>query len=158
MLNGTFCLSIYHLDGWMEGKWTKVLLFPFPLWLGPIDIEGAKIDCSGLFMCPLLAQGIIGFFSFFLLRPFTVLMKKTHAVKQSIIFRCLCLVHSLPPVLFYSSKQGNADLQEKRNKKGIYNETWELSSRVLNISPGIQMYNIYNEWQPSLVLGSQGRA
>jgi hypothetical protein len=26
---------------------------------------------------------------FFLLRPFTVLMKKTRAVKQSIIFRCL---------------------------------------------------------------------
>ncbi len=33
-------------------------------------------------MCPLLAQLIIGFFSVFL--PFTVLMKKTHAVKQSI--------------------------------------------------------------------------
>jgi hypothetical protein len=43
-------------------------------------------------MCPLLAQLIIGFFSvfcFFLLRPFTVLMKKTLAVKQSIILRCL---------------------------------------------------------------------
>ncbi len=35
-------------------------------------------------MCPLLAQLIVGFFSFFLLQPFTVLMKKTHAVKQSI--------------------------------------------------------------------------
>ncbi len=35
-------------------------------------------------MCPPLAQLIIGFFSFFLLRPFTVLMKKTRAVKQSI--------------------------------------------------------------------------
>jgi hypothetical protein len=33
-------------------------------------------------MCPLLAQLIIGFF--FLLRPFTVLMKKTSNVKQSI--------------------------------------------------------------------------
>jgi len=33
-------------------------------------------------MCLLLAQIIIGFF--FLLRPFTVLMKKTCAVKQSI--------------------------------------------------------------------------
>ncbi len=32
----------------------------------------------------LLAQLIIGFFSFFLLRPFTVLMEKTRAVKQSI--------------------------------------------------------------------------
>jgi hypothetical protein len=35
-------------------------------------------------MCLLLAQLIIGFFSFFLLWPFTVLMKKTRAVKQSI--------------------------------------------------------------------------
>jgi hypothetical protein len=33
-------------------------------------------------MCPLLAQLIIAFF--FLLQPFTVLMKKTRAVKQSI--------------------------------------------------------------------------
>jgi hypothetical protein len=31
----------------------------------PIDIEGAKIDCLSLFMFPLLAQLIIGFFSFF---------------------------------------------------------------------------------------------
>jgi hypothetical protein len=39
-------------------------------------------------MCPLLAQLIIGFFSFFLLWPFTELMKQTrqavHAVKQSL--------------------------------------------------------------------------
>ncbi len=39
-------------------------------------------------MCPLLAQLIIGFFIFFLLQPFTVLMKQTRqsicAVKQSI--------------------------------------------------------------------------
>ncbi len=40
-------------------------------------------------MCLLLAQLIIGFFSIFLLRLFTVLMKKTRAVKQSIILRCL---------------------------------------------------------------------
>ncbi len=48
--------------------------------------KGAKIDCLSFVMCLLLAQLIIGFF--FLLRPFTVLMKKTrqavHAVKQSI--------------------------------------------------------------------------
>jgi hypothetical protein len=37
-------------------------------------------------MCLLLVQLIIGFFSSFLLQPFTVLMKKTRAVKQS---RCL---------------------------------------------------------------------
>jgi hypothetical protein len=30
-----------------------------------IDIEGAKIDCLSLFMCPLLAQLKIGFFSSF---------------------------------------------------------------------------------------------
>ena len=39
-------------------------------------------------MCLLIAQLIIGFFSFFLLRPFTVLMKQTRqavrAIKQSI--------------------------------------------------------------------------
>jgi hypothetical protein len=44
--------------------------------------KGAKIDCLSIVMCPLLAQLIIGFF--FLLQLFTVLMKKTHAVKQSI--------------------------------------------------------------------------
>jgi hypothetical protein len=33
--------------------------------VSPIDIEGAKIDCLSLFMCLLLAQLIIGFFSFF---------------------------------------------------------------------------------------------
>jgi hypothetical protein len=31
----------------------------------PIDIEGAKIDCLSLFMCLLLAQLKIGFFSSF---------------------------------------------------------------------------------------------
>ncbi len=35
-------------------------------------------------MCPLLAQLIVGFFSLFMLQPFTVLMKKMCAVKQSI--------------------------------------------------------------------------
>jgi hypothetical protein len=39
-------------------------------------------------------QLIIGFFSsFFLLRPFTVLMKKTRAFKQSIFLRCLWLLN-----------------------------------------------------------------
>jgi len=36
------------------------------------------------------AQNRLLFF-FFLLQPFTALMKKTRAVKQSIIFRCLWL-------------------------------------------------------------------
>jgi hypothetical protein len=49
----------------------------------------AKIDCLSFVMCPLLVQLIIGFFFlFFLLRPFTVLMKQTRqavrAIKQSI--------------------------------------------------------------------------
>jgi hypothetical protein len=41
----------------------------------------------------LLVPVFIGFFSLFLLRPLTVLMKQTrqagHAVKQSILLRCL---------------------------------------------------------------------
>jgi hypothetical protein len=48
-----------------------------------IDIEAQKIDCLSFVMCPLLAQLIIGIFSF-LLQLFTVLMKKTRAIKQSI--------------------------------------------------------------------------
>jgi len=34
----------------------------------------------------------------------------------------------------------------------------ELSSHKGELSPEIQMYNIYNVWQPSLVLGGLGRA
>ncbi len=46
--------------------------------------RSVKIDCLSFVMCPLV-QLIIGFFSFFfLLRPFTVLIKKTRAIKQSI--------------------------------------------------------------------------
>ena len=43
----------------------------------------------------------------------------------------------------------------------IYNETRELSSYGLNISPinnEHEIYNIYNVWQPSLVLGRPARA
>ncbi len=49
-----------------------------------------KIDCSSLFIVPATsaAQNRL-LFIFFLLRPFTVLMKKTRAIKQYIIFRCL---------------------------------------------------------------------
>ncbi len=48
-----------------------ILTFFFPAgaagggWTRTIDIEGAKIDCLSLFMCSLLAQHIMGFFSFF---------------------------------------------------------------------------------------------
>ncbi len=51
-------------------------------------------------MCPLLAQLIIGFF--FLLRQFTVLMKKTCDVKQSTILRCLC--HNLITLTWFTWK------------------------------------------------------
>jgi hypothetical protein len=59
-----------------------------------IDIEGVKIDCSSLFIVPATsaAQNRLLFF-FFLLWPFTVLMKKTLAVKQ-LIFRCLWECHT----------------------------------------------------------------
>jgi hypothetical protein len=53
-----------------------------------IDIESSKIDSLSFVVCPLQAQLITGFFSFFLLRQFTVLMKQTRqavcAIKQSI--------------------------------------------------------------------------
>ena len=55
--------------------------------------QKAKIDCLSFVMCLLLTQPIIAFFSSFLVRPFTLLMKQTRqavrAVKQSIILRCL---------------------------------------------------------------------
>jgi hypothetical protein len=53
-------------------------------------------------MCPLLAHLITGFFSFLLLRPFTVLMKQTrqavHDIKQSIF---LDVYVSLPLVYLH---------------------------------------------------------
>ncbi len=50
----------------------------------------SNIDCLSFVVCPLLALLVIGFFSFFfLLQPFTELMKQTRqvvpAIKQSII-------------------------------------------------------------------------
>ncbi len=55
-----------------------------------IDIEGAIIDCLSLFMCLLLAQLKIGFFSSF---SDAVVYSNNEAnkagLKQSIIFRCL---------------------------------------------------------------------
>ncbi len=70
--------KFYEIDSW------------FLVCILPIDIEGAKIDCSSLFIVPATsaAQNRL-----FLLWPFTVLMKKTRAVKQSIIFRCLWYYH-----------------------------------------------------------------
>ena len=43
----------------------------------------------------------------------------------------------------------------------IYKGNGELSSRGLNISPqtmNMNIYSIYNVWQPSLVLGRLGEA
>jgi hypothetical protein len=55
-----------------------------------IDIEGAKIDCLSLFMCPLLAQLKIGFFSSFSDAAVYITNEANKAgLKQSIIFRCL---------------------------------------------------------------------
>jgi len=57
-----------------------------------IDIEGAKIDCLSLFMCPLLAQLKIGFFSSFSdAAVYSTNEANKAGLKQSIIFRCLWL-------------------------------------------------------------------
>ncbi len=54
------------------------------------DIEGAKIDCLSLFMCPLLAQLKIGFFSSFSdAAVYSTNEANKAGLKQSIIFRCL---------------------------------------------------------------------
>ncbi len=59
---------------------------------GLIDIEGAKIDCLSLFMCPLLAQLKIGFFSSFSdAAVYSTNEANKAGLKQSIIFRCLWL-------------------------------------------------------------------
>jgi hypothetical protein len=52
----------------------------------------AKIDCLSFVYVPATSatHNRLLFF-FFLLRPFTVLMKKTRAIKQSIFLRCLCV-------------------------------------------------------------------
>ncbi len=63
-------------------------------WPVTIDIERPKIDCLSFVYVPATSAAHNRlFFLLFLLRLFTVLMKKTHAVKQSIFLRCLCLWH-----------------------------------------------------------------
>jgi hypothetical protein len=63
---------------------------------------------------------------------------------------------------FIKLKLQNKALQEKRTKEtmiySIYKRTRELGSQRTNSSPTKQIYNIYKAWQPSLVLGSLGRA
>ncbi len=53
----------------------------------------AKIDCLRFVMCPLLAQLEIGFFSSFSVAAVYSTNEANKAgVKQSIIFRCLCML------------------------------------------------------------------
>jgi hypothetical protein len=60
------------------------------LFVWNIDIEGAKIDWLSLFMCPLLAQLKIGFFSSFSdAAVYSTNEANKAGLKQSIIFRCL---------------------------------------------------------------------
>jgi len=79
-------------------KWTKpTVLFcggKYPWWYH--RYRKAKIDCLSFVYVPTTsaAHNRLLFF-FFLLRPFTVLMKKTRAVKQSIFLRCLWMVQSI---------------------------------------------------------------
>ncbi len=55
----------------------------------------AKIDCLSLFMCPLVAQLKIGFFSSFSAAAVYGTNETNKAgLKQSIIFRCLCVNHT----------------------------------------------------------------
>ncbi len=55
-----------------------------------------KIDCLRFVMCPLLAPGLSSLLFLFLWWPLTILMKQTRqavrASKQSILFRCLCII------------------------------------------------------------------
>jgi len=66
---------------------------------------------------------------------------------------------TLPLLLVQTSKYGFTTKEElSRVKYSIYNEVRELSSQRTKISPMKQIYNIYNVWQTSLVLGGLGRA
>jgi hypothetical protein len=70
--------------------------------------QKAKIDCLSLFMCPLLAQLKIGFFSSFSAAAVYSTNETNKAgLKQSIIFRCLWLLQT-------------ADKQIENNKKKIH--------------------------------------
>jgi hypothetical protein len=65
-----------------------------------MDIESAKIDCLCLFMCPLLAQLKIGFFSSFSdAAVYSTNEANKAGLKQSIIFRCLWLLPNVRYVL-----------------------------------------------------------
>jgi len=66
------------------------MLSPYPPMLGPtIDIERCKNRLLKFCYVPATSAAQNRLLFFFLVRPFTVLMKQTRAVKQSIFFRCL---------------------------------------------------------------------
>jgi hypothetical protein len=66
----------------------------------------AKIDCLSLFMCPLLAQLKIGFFSSFSAAAVYSTNETNKAgLKQSIIFRCLWQSVVAPSSLKLASTQ-----------------------------------------------------
>ncbi len=71
-----------------------------------IDIEGAKINCLSLFMCLLLAQLKIGFFSSFSdAAVYSTNDASKAGLKQSIIFRCLWNRHKKLECLFHRKSQ-----------------------------------------------------
>ncbi len=80
-----------------------------------IDIEGPKIDCLSVVMCPLLAQLKTGFFSIFCCGCLQYYEANKASLRQSIILRCLwcsvCHIRYLwsePPFLKI--------IREKQNK------------------------------------------
>ncbi len=60
------------------------ILYSFSL-SAPWILKGAKIDCLSFVYVPATSAAHDRLLFYFLLRPFTVLMKKTCAVKQFII-------------------------------------------------------------------------
>ncbi len=88
VFGGDICGWPRHTDqGILKGE---VSLFRWPpVWLvwnqlyGNHSYQKSKIDCLSFDICPLL---VLVFQGFFLLWPFTVLMKQT---RQSILLRCL---------------------------------------------------------------------
>ena len=74
------------------------------------------------------------------------------------------MVHSYHTSSFINPNKANR-IYKKRGLftmiYSIYNETRELSSHGLNVSPktmNMKYIQIYNVWQPSLVLGRPARA
>jgi hypothetical protein len=91
-----------------------------------VILKGAKIDRLSFEMCPLLAQLIIGFFSFFWLQPFTVLMKQTRAVKQSIFLDvCGLYRHNIKKI------QINFKVQTKKSSYNSFSSKWIAMKKLI---------------------------